>query len=128
MKPVFCCPVTGGTIIAPTQSSHFWVLHTHSFLLICTLDWCNHGTVAEESPVVRKIYIVRPIRRRMKPEFCCPVTGGTSITPTKSLHFWVLHTRSFFLMYSLHWCNHGTVAEESPQFGKFTMYNLHGDA
>ena len=115
MKPVFCRPVTGGTIIAPIQWLHLWVLHTRSFLLISTLHWRNHGTLAEWSPEVREIYIVGPIRRRMKPVLCRSITGATIIAPIHLLHLWVLHTRSFLLISTLHWCNHGTLAEGNPE-------------
>ena len=79
-------------------------------------------------PWIRQIYIVCPIRRRMKPVFCVPVTLGLIIAPTQSIQFWVLHTRSFVLIYTMHRCNHGTVAEGSPEIGKFTLYTLYGDA
>ena len=115
MKPLFCRPVTRGTIIAPIQWLHLWVLHTSSFLLISTLHWCNHGTLTKGSPEVREIYIVGPLRRSMKPVLYCFVTGGTIIAPIQLLHFWVLHTHSFHLISTFHWYNHGTLADSSPE-------------
>ena len=34
----------------------------------------------------------------------------------QGLHFWVLHSRSYLLIYRLHWCKHGTSTKGSPEF------------
>ena len=67
LNRVVCWPVLRGGLSAPKQGLHFWVLHSRSFLFICRLDWCKHGTSAKGSPEFRKICTHGPIRRCMKP-------------------------------------------------------------
>ena len=47
-------PVLDGTPFAPTQGLHFQTLLPHSFLFICTLQWCKHYTGLEVAPNFRK--------------------------------------------------------------------------
>ena len=51
---LICRPILVGTLFAPTQGLHFQAIHPLSFLFINTLHWCNHCTVLEVAPNVRK--------------------------------------------------------------------------
>ena len=41
--------------------------------------------------------------------------------PTSGIHFWTLHTRSFILIWTLHWCKDGTMAIGQPQFTQLSV-------
>ena len=60
---VVCRPVSVGSLIAPIQRLLFQALHSHSFLLICTLYWCKHCTGRDAVPNLSKISIHGPVRR-----------------------------------------------------------------
>ena len=51
---LICRPVRVGTLFAPTQGSHFLVLHPLIFLFICTLHWSKYCTVLAVTTNVRK--------------------------------------------------------------------------
>ena len=57
---------TGLWVFAPTQGLYFWGLLSHSYLLICTLRWCKHGTMAISSLELTQISVDDPIRRCME--------------------------------------------------------------
>ena len=48
--------------------------------------------------------------------------------PKQDLHFWGLHSFSFLLIYTLHWCKHGNMAIGSPEFRKVVLSSLYGAA
>ena len=64
---VECMRVLRGGLSAPKQGLHFWVLHSRSFLFICRLDWCKHGTSEKGSPDFRKNCTHGKLRRCIKP-------------------------------------------------------------
>ena len=57
-----CRSVTPSAFIALRRRLHFWVLHTHSYILILTLLWCKCGTILFDSFEVSQISILGTIR------------------------------------------------------------------
>ena len=115
-------PVLRGGLSAPKQGLHFWVLHSRSFLFICRLDWCKHGTSAKGSPDFRKICTHGPIRRCMKPGSLLARTARWAFCTKTRIAFLVLHSRSFLFICRLDWCKHGTSAKGSPDFRKICTH------
>ena len=64
---VICRTVTLSVFIALRKRLHFYVPHTHSYILISTFLWCKHGTILIESLEICQISVFGPLRRCMKP-------------------------------------------------------------
>ena len=54
-QELICGPVLVDALFTPTQCLHFHALHPLSILFICTLHWCKHFIVLEETTDMRKI-------------------------------------------------------------------------
>ena len=59
-----------------------------------------------------------------KRAFCRPVLRSRLFAPNQGIHFWVLHFRSFFLIWRIHWCNHGTMVKGSTEYLKICTIAL----
>ena len=70
-------------------------------------------------PKISQISNVGPIRRSVKGVVCRPVLVGTVFTPTRKLHFWALHTRSFLLILILAWVQK---SHKPVRAGKITSF------
>ena len=109
-------PVLRSGPFAPKQGLYFWALHSLSFLLISTLHWCKHGTMARGNPEIPQICTVGHIRRYMNRGVCRPVLRSGPFAPKQGLHFWALHSLSFLLISTMHWCKYGTRAKGISEF------------
>ena len=116
MKPLVYSPVLRSGLSALKEGLHFWVLHSRSYLLIYRLHWCKDGTSGKGSPEFPQICTDGPNRRCMKPLVYRPVLRSGLSALKEGLHFWVLHSRSYLLIYRLHWCKDGTSGKGSPEF------------
>ena len=116
MKPLVYRPVLRSGLSALKEGLHFWVLHSRSYLLIYRLHWCKDGTSGKGSPEFPQICTDGPNRRCMKPLVYRPVLRSGLSALKEGLHFWVLHSRSYLLIYRLHWCKDGTSGKGSPEF------------
>ena len=70
----------------------------------------------KEAPMFGKSALSALYGATWKRAFCWPLLRSGLFAPNQGLRFWVLNTRSFLLMYKMHWCNHGTKVKESPKF------------
>ena len=95
-RGLICRPVFVGTLFAPTQGSHFQVLHPLSFIFICTLHWCKHCTVIEVTTNMRKLTITALCEIAEDGVVCGTVRVGTLFAPTQGLHFQSLHPLTSF--------------------------------
>ena len=55
-----------GGVSSRTSVIHFWALHARSCLLIYTLPWCKHGTMAIGPPQFMQVSILGPILLQMR--------------------------------------------------------------
>ena len=59
-------PTQESAVFAPTRGMHFWTLHNYSYLLIQTLLWCEHGTIAKGRPGFPQLSVLGPVLTFMK--------------------------------------------------------------
>ena len=101
-----CQLVSHYALIAQTEGLGFWPPHSHSFLLICSLHYCNYCS---------GLGFAGNIRGFPLPILCGEGAGGTICklvplcalnTQTESLLFWPPHSHNLLLICSLHYCNY----------------------
>ena len=91
------------------------------FLLICTLHWCRHCTRLVEAASLRKFPLTALCVDVDTEVLCRPIPVGALFTPTRGLHFLVLHPLSFPFICTLFWRKHCTRVVAAASFSKFRL-------
>ena len=115
-------------IAGPSRSVGFlhelkvYTLLPHRFVFICTLLWCNHCTVLEVAPNLRKFPFTDLYGIAVRRAFCGPGPVSGLSAPTPGLHFYVLLPHSFLFICTLLLCSHCTVLEVAPKCAQFSIH------
>ena len=109
--PILCGDGAGGTIsklvplcelIAQTEGLRFWLPHSHSFLLICSLHECNYFSVVGFAGNLRKFPFPILSGDGARGIICRLVPLCALIAQIEVLRFWPPHSHSLLLISSLH--------------------------
>ena len=117
----FCRTITTSALIAPKARLQFWILHTHRNILLWTLLWCKGCTIRFDSFEISQISILGRIRCAQNRVFCRAITPSAFIAPRGRLHFWILHTLRYLLVWTLLWCKGGTILFDSFEVSQISI-------